>query len=55
MRALEQIAGDLLKTQGFCLVGKANPGVDNIVAMYDASHRGDKLIDNRSQPGVIIL
>ena len=54
VRALEQIAGYLLKTQDFCLVGKANPGVDNIVAMCDASHRGDRLINNRSQTGVII-
>ena len=54
VRALERVAGYLLKTQGFCLVGKANPGVDNIVAMCDASHRGDRLIDNRSQTGVII-
>ena len=54
VRALEQIAGYLLKTQDFCLRGRANPEVDNIIAMCDASHRGDRLINNRSQTGVII-
>ena len=53
-RALEQIVGYLLKTRDFCLVGNANPGVVNIVAMCDASHRGERLIDNRSETGVII-
>ena len=36
------------------LRGRANPEVDNIIAMCDASHRGDRLINNRSQTGVII-
>ena len=54
MRALEQIAGYLLRTQDLCLRGRANPEVDNIIAMCDASHRGDILINNRSQAGVIM-
>ena len=39
VRALEQIAGYLLRTQDFCLRGRANPEVDSILAMCDASHR----------------
>ena len=43
----------MLQSQDFSLVGEANPGVDNVVAMCDASHRGDRLMTSRSQTGVI--
>ena len=52
--SIEHIAGYLLQSQDFSLVGDANPGVDNFVAMCDASHRGDRLMTSRSQTGVII-
>ena len=52
--SIEHIAGYMLQSQDFSLVGEANPGVDNVVAMCDASHRGDRLMTSRSQTGVII-
>ena len=52
--SIEHISGYMLQSQDFSLVGEANPGVDNFVAMCDASHRGDRLITSRSQTGVII-
>ena len=49
VRALEQITGYLRRTHDFCLRGRANPEVDNIIGMCDTSHRVDRLINNRSQ------
>ena len=53
VKAIEQLAGYLLSTLDFALEGKANPGVDTVINMCDASHRGDNM-SSRSQTGVII-
>ena len=54
VRALEQLAGYLISTlDDFALEGKKNPGVDVVINMCDASHRGDNM-SSRSQTGVII-
>ena len=54
VRALEQLAGYLISTlDDSALEGKKNPGVDVVINMCDASHRGDNM-SSRSQTGVII-
>ena len=52
--AIEQIAGYLLSTPDFDLVGRVNPGCNEIVAMCDSSHHGDGGLTTKDQTGVVI-
>ena len=54
VRALHHLAGYLLATKEFDLVGVANPGTDILTSMCDASHHGDSELTTLSQSGVVV-
>ena len=53
--AIEWLAGYLMSTLEFDLVGQVNPEGNELINYVDSSFRGDTVLDSRSQSGNIVL